>query len=118
MSSIDFANYLKNRMRILDMGPTEAARISGLTRQTWHKLLRAEVEEAKISTLRKLARALRTTPEHLLHIYFQEGGRSAVRLMEQDSLNHAEQVAANEQASYARLHRLAERRSGLYPLQG
>lgn len=118
MSSIDFANYLKSRMNTLNMGPTKAAEISGLTRQTWHKLLRAEVEEAKISTLRKLAKTLKTTPEHLLHLYFQDGSRSAAYLMEQSSCNLAEQAATSEHASYARLHRLVERRDGQHPLHG
>lgn len=121
MSSIDFANYLKNRMAALNMGPTKAAERSGLTRQAWHKLLNADVEEAKISTLCKLAKALQTTPEHLLHIYFQDERKVSEQAMQTASvdvfLDASAAVPANDQDSFMRLYKLFEHKDHS-PLHG
>ncbi|MBU0655826.1 MAG: helix-turn-helix transcriptional regulator [Gammaproteobacteria bacterium] len=118
MSSIDFANYLKNRMATLNMGPTKAAERSGLTRQAWHKLLNADVGEAKISTLCKLAKALHTTPEYLLHIYYQDERKASERVMQTASVDvfieASAAVPANDQDSFMRLHKLFEHKGSLH----
>lgn len=57
-------------MATLDLSITIAAERSGISRQTWHKLKRAEIQEAKISTLVRVARTLKTTVPDLLNIYF------------------------------------------------
>lgn len=113
MSSVDFANYLHSRMVALNIGPTKAAERSGLTRQAWYKLLNADVEEAKISTLRKLAKALQTTPEHLLHIYFQDERKITAHVPELDSFALSEDVPMQDPACFSRLHKLFEQKDGL-----
>ena len=76
MSSTDLANYVQRRMQVLDLSLVEAVQRSGLSRQSWHKLMRAEIQEAKISTLVKVAATLRTSVPDLLDIYFQSKGAS------------------------------------------
>lgn len=70
MSAIELAKYVEQRMTTLNLSITTAAERSGISRQTWHKLKRAEIQEAKISTLVRVARTLRTTVPTLLNIYF------------------------------------------------
>ncbi len=71
MSAIDLANYIHERMQTLNLTTISAAERSGISRQTWHKLKHADIKEAKISTLVKVASTLQTTPPQLINIYFQ-----------------------------------------------
>ncbi len=70
MSAIDLANYIQKRMKALDLTIISAAERSGISRQTWHKLRQADIKEAKISTLMKVADTLHTTPTYLFDLYF------------------------------------------------
>lgn len=76
MSSVDLANYVQRRMQVLDLSLKAAAQRSGLSRQTWHKLMQAEIQEAKVSTLVKVAATLRTSVPNLLDVYFQSNEAS------------------------------------------
>lgn len=76
MSSLDLANYVQRRMEVLGLSIKDVAERSGLSRQTWHKLMRAEIQEAKVSTLIKVAATLRTSVPDLLEVYFQSNGAS------------------------------------------
>lgn len=71
MSTLDLANYLQRRMKTLGLTVKEAATCSGVSRQTWHKLLGSDIKEAKLSTLMAVASTLQTTVPDLLDIYFQ-----------------------------------------------
>lgn len=71
MSAIELANYLKERLQELNITTTAAAEQSGISRQTWHKLLRAEIAEAKLSTLIQVVETLESHPLSMLRIYFQ-----------------------------------------------
>ncbi len=70
MSALDLADYLRLRLRAMQMTTTEAAKRSGISRQTWHKLLRAEIGEARLSTLTQVADTLETHPLSMLRIFF------------------------------------------------
>lgn len=70
MSALDLAEYLRLRLRAMQMTTTEAAKRSGISRQTWHKLLRAEIGEARLSTLTQVADTLETHPLSMLRIFF------------------------------------------------
>lgn len=70
MSALDLAKYIKNRLTALNMTMVAAANRSKISRQTWHKLLNAEIGEAKLSTLIKVAETLQTHPLSMLRIYF------------------------------------------------
>ncbi|MBJ6608782.1 MAG: helix-turn-helix transcriptional regulator [Candidatus Thiothrix moscowensis] len=87
MSATDFASYLEKRLATLQLKVTEAAKRSGLSRQSWYKLLNAEVEEAKISTLRKVANTLQVPPEHLMYLYFQAGSKSGLNARQHAALD-------------------------------
>lgn len=71
MSAIELAKYVERRMAALDLSVTTAAECSGISHQTWHKLKRADIKEAKISTLIRVAKTLETTVPELLDVYFQ-----------------------------------------------
>lgn len=70
MSSADLAGYIRKRLKTLGLTTVAAAEHSGISRQTWHKLLRAEVDEARLSTLVKVAGTLDTHPLNMLRVYF------------------------------------------------
>lgn len=73
MSSKDLANYLEQRVAMLSISRSEVARRADISRQTWYRLLSADLTDAKLSTIMRLAEALETTPLHLLRLYLGEG---------------------------------------------
>lgn len=77
MSAFELADYLRLRLRTMDLTTTEAARRSGISRQTWHKLLRADISEARLSTLVQVAETLETHPLSMLRIYFNDNTLNA-----------------------------------------
>ncbi|QTR49449.1 helix-turn-helix domain-containing protein [Candidatus Thiothrix anitrata] len=71
MSALDLAHHLREQLAVLGMTVTEASARSGISRQTWHRLLQADIDEARLSTLVKVANVLETHVITLLTIYFQ-----------------------------------------------
>ena len=71
MSALDLAHHLREQLETLGMTITEASARSGISRQTWHRLLQADIDEAKLSTLVKVANVLETHVLTLLTVYFQ-----------------------------------------------
>ena len=71
MSALDLAHHLREQLETLGMTITEASARSGISRQTWHRLLQADIDEAKLSTLIKVANVLETHVLTLLTVYFQ-----------------------------------------------
>ena len=71
MSALDLAHHLRAQLEALGMTITEASARSGISRQTWHRLLQADIDEAKLSTLVKVANVLETHVITLLTVYFQ-----------------------------------------------
>lgn len=71
MSAVDLAHYMRDQLDAVGISVREASTRSGLSRQTWHKLLQADIEEAKVSTLIKVAKVLDTHILILLSVYFQ-----------------------------------------------
>lgn len=69
MSASDLADYLRKRLDILRLSIKDAAQRSGVSRQSWHKLLNADVDEARLSTLTKVADVLETHAVHLVRLY-------------------------------------------------
>jgi transcriptional regulator with XRE-family HTH domain len=74
MSSTDLAKYIQERMKTLNLTTTSAAEQSGISRQTWHKLRQADIREAKLSTLIKVAETLHMKTPQLVDIYFRPTG--------------------------------------------
>lgn len=68
MSTTDLGTYIHDRLETLGLSTNAAAERSGVSRQTWHKLKQAEIQETKISTLIQVAGTLQTSPAHLLDI--------------------------------------------------
>lgn len=70
MSALDLAVYLRKRLQALELTTVEAAKRSGISRQTWQKLLAADIDEAKLSTLMKVSDTLEVHTLNMLKIYF------------------------------------------------
>lgn len=90
MSSENLADYLRMKVGEMRKSNTEIARQAGISRRTWYRLLNADVEEARLSTLIKLASVLDTSVVNLLGIYY--GGKAFNKLPKVNLLN--EQVAS------------------------
>ena len=71
MSALDLAHHLREQLEALGMTITEASARSGISRQTWHRLLQADIDEAKLSTLVKVGNVLETHVLTLLTVYIQ-----------------------------------------------
>jgi transcriptional regulator with XRE-family HTH domain len=70
MSSIELSSYLQHRMKELHLSNTEVARRANISRQTWHRLLKNNIIESKISTLMGVSKALDTHFIYLLRLHF------------------------------------------------
>jgi transcriptional regulator with XRE-family HTH domain len=70
MSSEDLALFLREKMGEQRVTNTEMVRRTSISRRTWYRLLSADIEEAKLSTLVKLANALNVSVAELVQIYF------------------------------------------------
>lgn len=71
MPIFKFADYVRQRAEALNLSMSELARQSGISRQALYGVLDSSTEQAKISTLISLARALQVHPvvlfRHMLH---------------------------------------------------
>ena len=64
-------------MASLRLSNTEIAKRASISRPTWYRLLNADINEAKLTTIVKLATALETHPMVLLRLYFSTNKFSA-----------------------------------------
>lgn len=74
MSAEDLALFLRQKMGELKTNNTEIVRRSNISRRTWYRLLNADIEEAKLSTLVKLSNSLNISVTQLVKIYFDGRG--------------------------------------------
>ena len=70
MSKLSLAQFLNTQMEELGLNNSAVAKRAKISRQTWYRLLNADVEEAKVSTLIRVAEALNTHVIYLLRLYF------------------------------------------------
>lgn len=70
MSAQELASYLRNRIASLQISHVNVAQKAGVSRQTLYRLLNAEIESARLSTITQLANALNTSAILLLRIYY------------------------------------------------
>ena len=71
MSKVDLAKTLTERMIQLKLSKSQVAKDAGFSRQTLYKLLNADIDEARLSTIIKISQALQLHPTDLLRIYFK-----------------------------------------------
>lgn len=101
MALLEFTIYIQQRMQTLNLSVAEAAQRSGISKQTWYKLRRADIKEAKLSTLIKVARTLETTTPHLIHLYFSEPCVTSLQRDKSRLVADTKQAAANAQVHSA-----------------
>jgi len=70
VSKLDLANLLSYQINNLNLNRSQLVKRAGISRQTLYKLLNAEIEEAKLSTLVKLSHALQLHPLDVIRVYF------------------------------------------------
>ena len=70
MSAQEFSKFITQRAESLRLSVTEVTKRAGISRATCYRFLNEEIEEARLSTLIRLADALQVTPLRLLRTYF------------------------------------------------
>lgn len=70
MSKLDLADFLSHQIKKTNINRSQLAKQAKISRQTLYKLLNAEIEEAKLSTLVKLSHALQLHPLDLMQVFF------------------------------------------------
>lgn len=65
MSAEDLALFLRQKMGEKKTTNMDMVRLTKISRRTWYRLVNADIEEAKLSTLIKLANALDTNVTEL-----------------------------------------------------
>lgn len=70
MSSIELSDYLRHRMKELDLSNKDVAIRANISRPTWYRLLNNDMAEAKVSTLMNVSKALDTHLMYLLRLSF------------------------------------------------
>lgn len=71
MSAIHLACFLRERMGILNISASHVCRDSGISRQTFQKLLNAEIKDAKLSTMVCIADTLKVDVIDVISIYIK-----------------------------------------------
>ena len=72
MSAHTLAKFLRDRMEELALTNSDVARRANISRQTWYRLLNADIDEARLNTLEKIANALDTHVMSLLRLHFTQ----------------------------------------------
>jgi len=71
MSAIDLGCFLRKRMSTLNISVSCVCRDSGISRQTFQKLLNAEIKDAKLSTIVRIADSLKVEVLDVISIYIK-----------------------------------------------
>jgi len=71
MSKKNFELYIRQQCKALDISLTEAAKKSDMSRHNLYKLMSGSAENARVSTVVKLANTLQTHPQILLRHMFE-----------------------------------------------
>nr|CAA6829338.1 MAG: Unknown protein [uncultured Thiotrichaceae bacterium] len=77
MSKLDLADLLSCQIDKKNINRSQLAKQAGISRQTLYKLLNAEIEEAKLSTLVKLSYALQLPPIDVIGVFFNSSSLQA-----------------------------------------
>jgi len=72
MSAIDLSNFLHQRAETLSLSATIISKKAGISRQTWYRLLNAEVKQARVETLIRVADILQVNFMELSALYTQK----------------------------------------------
>lgn len=70
MSAQAVSAFLRRTMVRQGLNNSQVASRAGISRQTWYNLLNADIQEAKLSTIMSVAKALDVPPNVLTDIYF------------------------------------------------
>ena len=80
MPSKDFEQYVRQQCKYLNLSLTEVAKQSDMSRPNLYKLMSGNAENARLSTLVKLANVLETHPQILLRHMFEHTDISPLTL--------------------------------------
>lgn len=76
MSKLDLAELLSFQIDKISINRSQLAKQARISRQTLYKLLNAEIEEAKLSTLVRLSHALHLSPVEVMKVFFNASSLS------------------------------------------
>ena len=69
MSAIDLSNFLRQRAKTMGFSAITVSQKAGISRQTWYRLINANVKKAKIETLKRVADVLQVSLTELSYLY-------------------------------------------------
>ena len=69
MSAIDLSVFLTKRAGELNLSITAICKMSGVSRSTWHRLINADVKQARVETLCRLSNVLQVDQRKLLSLH-------------------------------------------------
>lgn len=72
MSALDLSNFLNTRAKELHLSATTISKTVGISRQTWYRLLNADVQQARIETLMRIAEVLQVSLMELSSLYTKQ----------------------------------------------
>ena len=72
MSAMDLSHFLNKRSKELKFSATKVSKKAGISRQTWYRLINADVKQARIETLMRVANALQVSLVELSHLYVNQ----------------------------------------------
>lgn len=72
MSALDLSDFLEVRAKELGLSAMTIANTAGLSRQTWYRLLNADIKQARIETLVRIAEVLQVSLIELSTLYMKK----------------------------------------------
>lgn len=72
MSAIELSNFLKQRANALNFSVTAISKKAGISRQTWYRLINADIKQIRIETLNRVAEALQVSLNDLSYFYIKK----------------------------------------------
>jgi len=72
MAAIDLSNFLSARAKALKLPATIVSQRAGISRQTWYRLVNAEITHIRLETLERVADVLQVSLVDLAHLYIKQ----------------------------------------------
>lgn len=88
MSAIELAEFLKQRASALKLSVTMISNKAGISRQTWYRLVNADVRQARVETLVRVADVLQVNLVELSSLYSQKSPlykKSLIKVLKESS---------------------------------
>lgn len=72
MSATDLSHFLNARAKALKLPATVVSKRAGISRQTWYRLIKADIKHIRLETLVRIADVLQVSLVDLSHVYIKQ----------------------------------------------